>query len=415
MDPKMSLPFTLDDYNIISFLGKGSYGKVYLVEDKKTSKQYACKHFSLSYSYELKHDIISEMMFYNLVRGNPLFIQNKEIIIRERSIFLIIDLIEKDFSKASKMTFPERISLFPSVFYRLTTSLATVHYLGFTHNDLTPYNLFLNKKKEAFIGDFGIVQANGCQMNKSYAMVSYNYNRNYNSPQVLAQEKEMMEKKRDEYHYEKSDDIYVLGVLLMSFLCGTPPFPQLEIEKNNGDSRLIASGFLSSSQLKKVSTFFPLLDRMISFQPQVRDDLFHQTFYPQISKKIFPRTFAYFPISEDEIMIAFNNYKRYVKWGRQVSNRSLIMYYDLVARFNPSWRKMDGFYDGIFCLIDVVFNFSDSPHNFADLPMKMAVHLDFHLQTCQQEAFFNHFGNKTLAKLAKTLVKYDPRNLNALV
>ena len=205
----------LDNYEVIRQLGKGGYGKVYEVKNKKTGEIRACKHLS---KLSIKNLPKFELEINILIKADlPNIIKLYEIFESKRSLYLvmeeckggevfdrIIDHIQK------KQMYSEKDAAI--IFEQLMRSVEYCHNHGICHRDLKPENLlYLNEGEEENnpikVIDFGLSQIFQNHRLKTKVGTAY-----YVSPEIL---------KGD---YTEKCDIWSAGVILYILLSGDPPF-----------------------------------------------------------------------------------------------------------------------------------------------------------------------------------------------
>ena len=192
---------------VIRQLGKGGYGKVYEVKNKRTGEIRACKHLSkLSVKnlekFELEINILIKV-------DHPNIIKIYEIFESERSLYLIIeeckggevfDHIMENIKKGQMYSEKDAAN----IFIQLMSAVEYCHNNGICHRDLKPENLlFLNEGPEEGnpikIIDFGLSQI--FLNNKLKTKVGTAY---YVSPEIL------------KGNYTEKCDIWSAGVILFA-------------------------------------------------------------------------------------------------------------------------------------------------------------------------------------------------------
>ena len=204
-----------DYYNIIRMIGEGGFGKVYEVQNVKTSETYACKKIS-------KTNILNYEHFKNEINimskaDHPHIIKLYEIYESNRSFYLIMELCKggqlfhKIIEKIqNKKMYTEKDAA--EIFQQIISGIEYCHNQGICHRDLKPENiLYLNNNNEKNnplkIIDFGF--SKHFKSNKFSSRVG---STNYVSPEVLSQS------------YTEKCDIWSAGVILFLLLSGTFPF-----------------------------------------------------------------------------------------------------------------------------------------------------------------------------------------------
>ncbi len=206
----------LDNYEVIKQLGKGGYGKVYEVKNKKSGEIRACKHLS---KLAIKNLEKFEREIQILIKSDhPNIIKLYEVFESQRSLYLVMeeckggeifDRIIEHIQK--KQMYSEQDAA--KIFQQVMSSIEYCHNNGICHRDLKPENiLYLNagpeKDNPIKVIDFGLSQVISSDKKLS-TKVGTAY---YVSPEIL---------KGD---YTEKCDIWSAGVILYIFLSGDPPF-----------------------------------------------------------------------------------------------------------------------------------------------------------------------------------------------
>ena len=205
----------LENYEVIRQLGKGGYGKVYEVKNKKTGDIRACKHLS---KLSIKNLEKFELEINILIKtDHPNIIKLYEIFESQRSLYLVMqeckggevfDRIIEHIQKNEMYTEKEAAN----IFQQLMSSVKYCHNNGICHRDLKPENLlYLNEGEEndnpIKIIDFGLSQIFINRKLKTKVGTAY-----YVAPEIL---------KGD---YTEKCDVWSAGVILYILLSGDPPF-----------------------------------------------------------------------------------------------------------------------------------------------------------------------------------------------
>ena len=203
----------LDYYDVVKQLGKGGYGKVYEVKNKKTGEIRACKHLSKLNIKNLEKfrreiEILKKMDHPNIIK---LF----EVFESDRSIYLIMEECKggEIFDRIiehiqNKKMYSEKDAA--NIIQQVMSCIQYCHNHNICHRDLKPENLlYLNKGSEddnrLKIIDFGLSQ----EKDKLVSKVGTAY---YVSPEILKGK------------YTELCDIWSAGVILYILLSGDPPF-----------------------------------------------------------------------------------------------------------------------------------------------------------------------------------------------
>ena len=203
----------LDFYDVVKQLGKGGYGKVYEVKNKKTGEIRACKHLSKLNVKDLEKfrreiEIMKKM-------DHPNIIKIYEVFESERSLYIIMEECKggEIFDRIiehiqNKQMYSEKDAA--NIFQQVMSCIQYCHNQNICHRDLKPENLlYLNpgseKDNRIKVIDFGLSQA--CDRLKTKVGTAY-----YVSPEILNGK------------YTHLCDIWSAGVILYILLSGDPPF-----------------------------------------------------------------------------------------------------------------------------------------------------------------------------------------------
>ena len=146
------------DFEKLKLLGKGSFGKVYLIRQKKTEKLYAMKILSKEYlkeKNEQEHTKTERQLLSQL--NNPFIINLYYAFQNEKYLFLISDFIQ-----GGDLFFHLRRERFfsneKSKFYicELILALEYLHKKNMIYRDLKPENILIDKTGHIKLTDFGL-------------------------------------------------------------------------------------------------------------------------------------------------------------------------------------------------------------------------------------------------------------------
>ena len=206
----------LDNYDVIKQLGKGGYGKVYEVKNKKTNEIRACKHLS---KLNMKNIEKFEREINILINSDhPNIIKIYEIYESQRSLYLVMEECKggEIFDRIiehiqSKQMYSEKDAA--EMLQQVMSAIEYCHNNGICHRDLKPENLLYlkqgaEKDNTIKVIDFGLSQIISPEK-KLKTKVGTAY---YVAPEIL------------QGNYTEKCDIWSAGVILYIFLSGDPPF-----------------------------------------------------------------------------------------------------------------------------------------------------------------------------------------------
>jgi serine/threonine protein kinase len=251
--PETSLQF----YEIIKLLGKGSFGKVYLGLQKLTNRLVAIKCLEKLYFKDeiTKKKILSEVKILKKLLGHPNTIKLLEVFENKKYVFFVMEYASNgDLLKylKTKISLEEEEAKY--LFYQVSCGLRYIHKQGIIHRDIKLDNILIDEAFHCKICDFGV-----SRYMKPHELV----NEQCGTPAYLAPEI-VLEKGYKGF----GADIWSLGVLLFCILTGAMPFKASTIDNLH---KLIIKGefeFPENNQL--TSEAKDLIKRMLVVNPDKR-------------------------------------------------------------------------------------------------------------------------------------------------
>ncbi|HET9578700.1 MAG TPA: serine/threonine-protein kinase [Usitatibacter sp.] len=204
-------------YQILSVLGKGATGRVYLADDPFGHRKVAIK---VMYPEALKN--VEDREFYRRMFLNeaalagklnhPHIVQIYDAVVEEKSSYIVMEYVEggtlEQFCQPDALLEPRAIT---EIVFKCVRALAFAHALGLTHRDLKPGNILYNGGSDIKIADFGAA----INRVSDRTIIA-----NVGSPAYMAPE--LVTGTAQASHLT---DIYALGVVMYYLLTGRLPFP----------------------------------------------------------------------------------------------------------------------------------------------------------------------------------------------
>ena len=290
---KYKSDFNSDDYTIIKLLGKGTYGKTYLVEDSKTKERFALKKIIINDKFEL---IDNEDEYNFILRLNKEYpdlkviniygIEHKNLDKYTTVMYVLMEAANSDWEKEllnrceTRMYYTE--SELIQILSNLVWTFSVLQKKGISHRDIKPQNILCFDNNEYKISDFGEAKKiqNICIVNKRHNKNSYSYQDNtmkqtlrgtelYMSP-VLFLALTTRPYKIVKHNTFKSD-VFSLGMCF--FLASSLDYDGLyevrEIIKNPSKTKLVVNRYLSKRYSQK---YINLLISMLQINEKDRPD-----------------------------------------------------------------------------------------------------------------------------------------------
>lgn len=251
-------------YTIVKNIGSGSYGDVFLVDDKHS--RYAMKILRL---YDEPSDLHDDLVrrfkqeFETAQMSGEYFVHSLEYSEVKGNPYFTMEYCPKgDLSKyVGKDT-----SILPRLSHNILVGLHDLHSSGKIHRDLKPENVLIRENGKAALTDFGVVGNKEPSKRLSSKSIFRRPKQKFGSPLYMAPE--MNDLKRGGVTYLPTIDIWSFGVMMYELLTeGKFPFgdpkdlsdlPQYQI---NGKK-----GIWSRQNLREVPygrQWLPIIDRCI--------------------------------------------------------------------------------------------------------------------------------------------------------
>eukprot|EP00188_Purpureofilum_apyrenoidigerum_P000126 Plantae.Rhodophyta-Purpureofilum_apyrenoidigerum.ctg10484.p1 GENE.Plantae.Rhodophyta-Purpureofilum_apyrenoidigerum.ctg10484~~Plantae.Rhodophyta-Purpureofilum_apyrenoidigerum.ctg10484.p1 ORF type:complete len:534 (-),score=110.43 Plantae.Rhodophyta-Purpureofilum_apyrenoidigerum.ctg10484:79-1626(-) len=210
---KVQRPRKLSDFTVITKLGEGGSGRVFLVRDEVSGENLAMKVLSKGEksTYSLQRVIDERMLLETL--DHPFIIKLKYAFQTKGHLFLLTDYCEggdlQSFIKRRRFLLKE--SVVKRIVAEVLLALSYVHASGAIYRDIKPDNILLDARGHAKLADFGLARMlpEGRE-GRAYSICG---TKKFMSPEILFRK-----------GYNQRVDIWSLGILMYALLEGYPPF-----------------------------------------------------------------------------------------------------------------------------------------------------------------------------------------------
>ena len=215
-DRASSQRLSLDSFKIERVIGRGAFGKVFLVTKKDTQQIYAlkvCKKMQLEERYQ-QHRLKNEREIMADI-DHPFLINLRYAFQTDEKLCLVMDFInggELFFHLRKASRFTEEKARFYSA--EILVALNYLHEHNIVYRDLKPENILLDSEGHIKLTDFGL--------SKKFSQKTFSLcgTPEYLAPEILT-----------EAGHDHSVDYWSLGILIYEMLAGKPPLTERNQEK----------------------------------------------------------------------------------------------------------------------------------------------------------------------------------------
>ena len=152
-----------ENYNFIEILGRGSYGIIFKVIDKKNKRIYALKLSPFDENFIIDPQIFNEMVILSKIKHkNIILLEDAFFGVKNNRIYFCmkLELCAKniiDFSKINNNKCGNQTSSLTKIIYHVLDALNILNQYGYYHGDLSFQNI-MTKSKDVKIIDFGLTK-----------------------------------------------------------------------------------------------------------------------------------------------------------------------------------------------------------------------------------------------------------------
>lgn len=228
---------SLDDFNLLTVIGRGSYAKVIQAEHKKTGTVYAIKIIKKQmFSDDEDIDWVqTEKSVFETASNHPFLVGLHSCFQTDSRLFFVIEFVpggDLMFHMQRQRKLPEDHARFYSA--EIILALHFLHSRGIIYRDLKLDNVLIDAEGHVKLTDYGM-----CKENIGPGDVTSTFcgTPNYIAPEIL---------RAEEYGF--SVDWWALGVLMYEMMAGRSPF---DVVGMTGDAEQNTEDYLFQIILEK--------------------------------------------------------------------------------------------------------------------------------------------------------------------
>jgi len=204
----------MDNFEIISMIGEGSFGSVSKAKNLKTNEIIAIKKMKKKYNSWDECLNLREVNSLKKLNQNENIIKLKEIILDKDTLYLIFEYMEMNLlellnshQEDNKKLTEDQIRC---IIKQTLQGVSYMHKFGFFHRDFKPENLLI-RGAEVKIADFGLAR----EIRSIPPYTDYVATRWYRAPEIILRST----------NYNSPVDIWAIGSLMAELYNNNPIFP----------------------------------------------------------------------------------------------------------------------------------------------------------------------------------------------
>ena len=212
---------SFNNYEVISLLGKGGMGRVYLAEDSKLNRKVALKTIPTSFSKHTEHLKRFETearAAATINHPNVATIYSVEETEDDR-VFITMEYVEGSPLDSHFQDDGIDLRTFLSWFVPLSDALSHAHDKGVIHRDIKPSNIMLTPLGTPKILDFGLARIDRSLVSDDESTLSLT-----KTGQVMGTPAYMSPEQAEGKPLDHRTDIFSLGVIMYEAITGSRPF-----------------------------------------------------------------------------------------------------------------------------------------------------------------------------------------------
>jgi serum/glucocorticoid-regulated kinase 2 len=251
---------SIDAFDLLKVVGKGSFGKVMQVRKKDTCRIYALKtirKLHIVSRSEVNHTLAERTVLAQI--NNPFIVPLKFSFQSPEKLYLVLAFVNGG-ELFHHLQREGKFSVWRSKFYaaELLCALECLHGFNVIYRDLKPENILLDYTGHIALCDFGLCKLNMAEQDKTNTFCG--------TPEYLAPELLLGQ------GYTKAVDWWTLGVLLYEMMTGLPPFYDENVQEMyrkiledplrfpddiDKDARTLLTGLLMRDPARRMGTQGP--------------------------------------------------------------------------------------------------------------------------------------------------------------
>ncbi|CAL2052055.1 unnamed protein product [Caenorhabditis brenneri] len=270
-------PTTQSKFSLVRTLGKGAFGKVFLIKNTVNGKLMVAKQFPVQDENKNRAVEKEYQIQQNLSKTGHLHVV-KAIGMRNPPKFLYIFLEYVDggnLAKKIKPNFGMKPEQAKHYFRQILDGLQFIHGNGYVHRDIKPDNLLLTKNGTIRISDFGFARLYRTTDGTETLLSDKVGTRDYKAPELFKKEK----------YRGPPIDVWSSGITLVTLLTGVFPWDCAEQTDQSYNKWSTGSELDELPWNKMDQATIDFFKEILTDEPEKRATIEHIKSHPWLEKK----------------------------------------------------------------------------------------------------------------------------------
>jgi serine/threonine protein kinase len=215
----------INHYHVLSELGAGGMGEVYLAQDTKLGRKIALKLLPTSFTHDADrlHRFQQEARTASAL-NHPNILTIYEIGDEQGRPFIATELIEGQTLRERLVSGPLEFVGALDIVLQVASALVAAHEVGIVHRDVKPENVMLRKDGYVKVLDFGLAKLAERKMGRTGLEALTRMRGNTSPGVVMGTVNYMSPEQARGLDVDERTDIWSLGCVLYEMLAGSAPF-----------------------------------------------------------------------------------------------------------------------------------------------------------------------------------------------
>ena len=269
----------MENYEPLSFIGKGNFGSITKIKRKVDGKILVWKEFNYGSMREKdKNRIVQEVnILHELHHPNIVKYYDRIIDKKNTKLYIVMEYCPGgDLSQLIKRNRKTNQYFSEDIIWKIFSQVSSALYACHTHKDgiilhrdIKPSNIFIDQENNIKLGDFGLSRILNKEINFAVSRVGTPY---YMSPEQI-----------ENIKYNEKSDIWSLGCFLYELVTFHPPF---EASTHLNLARKIKSGKIDAIPDFYSNKLNEVINLLMNLDPEKRPNIRQIINIPEISIRI---------------------------------------------------------------------------------------------------------------------------------